>query len=120
MDLDKKLNQLPVLDWELSMKMAGGKREVAEEILSMLLDTLPNEKISIQSLYEQQQIADLTQRVHKLHGAVCYCGTPRLKIVLNHIETQLKNNIMDDLPILLDRLSKEIDCLLEQRPRPLS
>lgn len=113
MELDKKLEQLPVIDWEMGTKLAGGKREVAEEILGMLKETLPGTLADIKFLYSKGQMDEVTQRVHKLHGAVCYCGTPRLKIVLNHLETRLKNNIMDDLPKLLEQLSIEIDCLLD-------
>jgi len=102
MDLDKKLTGIPIVD-----------QEVSEEILNLLIDALPNDLAEIKLLNAQGRFHELTQRVHKLHGAVCYCGTPRLKIVLNHIETQLKNNIMDDLPHSLDLLSIEIDSLLD-------
>ena len=112
------LNHLPVIDWELAIKLAGNKKELAEDILNLLIKTLPDDTIAIKHFSKAQNYAELLKRVHKLHGALCYCGLPRLKTVIAHLETQLKNNIMDSLPSLLDQLDVEISLLLERRLLP--
>ncbi|RDI40992.1 Hpt domain-containing protein [Aquicella lusitana] len=109
MDLD----HLPVIDNELGMKLAGNRQELADEILGMFMKTLPAEMATIRQLYQDRYYGELLQRVHKLHGAICYCGLPRLKIVIAQLESELKNNIMIDLPSLFDQLQAETNLLLE-------
>ncbi|OGT47306.1 MAG: hypothetical protein A3E83_00815 [Gammaproteobacteria bacterium RIFCSPHIGHO2_12_FULL_41_20] len=106
------MNELPIINWELGTQLADNKRDLAEELLSILINSLPIEiKVIKESLHNQNR-DKLWQSVHKLHGAVCYCGTPRLKQVLTKLETSIKTNIMDNLPLLIDELSTEVNQLL--------
>lgn len=102
---------LPIIDWDLGIKLAG-KKEIAEEILGFLVSTLAQDNEDIQHLYQQKQFIELKNRVHKLHGAVCYCPTPRLKQVLAQLETDLKTNIMDGLAPHIAELNKEVRLVL--------
>ncbi|WP_199610853.1 two-component sensor histidine kinase BarA [Flocculibacter collagenilyticus] len=78
------------VDWELALQRAGGKPDLAFEMLKMLVDSIPESKQAIQSaLDESDQVATITH-VHKLHGACCYSGVPRLKQLTEAIETQMK------------------------------
>jgi two-component system sensor histidine kinase BarA len=110
MDLD--LQDLPIIDWEQGKKLAGNRQELADEILSMLMKRIDEDISLIKQLNAQGDYSALKDQVHKLHGAVCYCGTPRLKAVLATLETNLKNTIMSDLPNLLGRLNDEVSLLL--------
>ncbi len=109
-----EFNHLPVIDWELATKLAGNKKEYAEEMLGLLIKSLPEDRLAINQCYLTEKYVELLQRAHKLHGALCYCGLPRLKAVVRQLETELKNNIMDNLPSLLDQLNLEINLLLER------
>lgn len=106
-----------IIDWNLALKATGNNADIAHELLSMLAHSLPQEIKIINDLANQQDYKELQQKVHKLHGAVCYCGTPRLKMALRELETQLKSNIMDNLPSLLSQLNIEVNLLLEHCPR---
>lgn len=110
------LGNLPTIDWDLSMKLAGNKKDLAIDILSMLINSLPNELKEIQTLFDTKKYTELTRKVHKLHGAICYCGTPRLKITIALLETDLKSNIIDKIPFLLNQLVVESHYLLEHGP----
>lgn len=107
------LNHLPVIDWELCVKVAGDKEELAAEILQELMTNLSNDVTTIRNLYLESNYSALLRKVHKLHGAVCYSGLPRLKITISHLETALKNNIISSLLSLLDQLHAEVSLLLE-------
>ena len=85
----------PIIDWELGIRLAGNKRDLAEDLLALFISKLAEELNTIKSLHQSENYPELTQRVHKLHGASCYCGIPRIKRVLAQLETELKNNIMD-------------------------
>lgn len=111
-----KMEDLPVIDWESAIKLAGNKKELAEEILCSLIKTLPEDLNKIKACYDAKNYPQLLREVHKLHGAVCYCGLPRLKTVLEKLETQLKTNIMDCSSSLLNQLDIEVRRLLEAPP----
>tara|TARA_R110000868_G_scaffold200324_1_gene447644 strand:+ start:158 stop:532 length:375 start_codon:yes stop_codon:yes gene_type:complete len=107
------LATMPIIDWEDSIRLAGHKKELAHDILNMLVKDLPSEVRLMQQLHQEKNFHDLVKTVHKLHGAVCYTGTPRLKTVLATLETQLKTNIMNDSSLLLKQLDTEVTYLLE-------
>jgi two-component system sensor histidine kinase BarA len=109
----EKLAQLPIIDWEEGIRLAGHKKELARDILNMLVRDLPHEVSSMQKLHQEQNFQELLKSVHKLHGAVCYTGTPRLKTLLATLETRLKTHIMNDSSLLLDQLDTEVNHLLK-------
>lgn len=105
-----------IIDWELGIKLANNKREIAEELLALLIKNLPNELQDIKTAYEQKQDDVLLQRLHKLHGAVCYCGVPRLKQIIFALETALKQNKLADIPSLFTKFEFEINEVLRLAP----
>lgn len=107
------ISNLPIIDWEDGLRLAGNRQDLANEVLDMLVKRLPGDIALIKQLNADGDYKALRDEAHKLHGAVCYCGTPRLKAVLSKLETDLKNNIMVDLPYLLDRLNDEATLVLE-------
>ncbi|OGT60635.1 MAG: hypothetical protein A3E85_02715 [Gammaproteobacteria bacterium RIFCSPHIGHO2_12_FULL_45_12] len=114
-----KLDELPIVDTALGIRLAGNKKDLANEILSLLIQTLPDDISSIITQYQNKNYTELLREVHKLHGAVCYCGLPRLKTLLDQLETHLKNPIMEDqLKILVTQLSTEATLLLEHYSSP--
>ncbi len=110
-----EIAHLPVIDWNLGLKLAGNQRELAEDMLTMLLKDLDTTANSIKEKHNIQDYKKMQQEVHKLRGAVSYCGLPRLKSILDQLETNLKTHIMDDLPSLLSLFDKEVTLLLEHR-----
>lgn len=108
------LQQLPIIDWEDSTRLAGHKKDLARDMLNLLARDLPQEMDSIHTLHNDKKFSELLKTVHKLHGAVCYTGTPRLKTLLSALETALKTNIMDGSSTILQHLDIEVGHLLEQ------
>ena len=117
MEKDIAFKKLPVIDWGQSSRLAGQNDSLAKEILGILIKDLPSDLAALHELDQIKNYHELQRRVHKLHGAVCYTGTPRLKMLLAQLETHLKNHIMDDLPSLLNQLDIEIHLLLEHYSR---
>jgi|SRR5579862_8308847 len=113
MEKEIQLQHLPIIDWELGSKLVGGKKEIAKEMIDILVKSLPIEIKAIKQLQSDKNHIKLIACVHKLHGAVSYCGTPRLKIVVAALETNLKNNIMVSSS-LLNQLDIEVNLLLDQ------
>jgi len=113
-----RLENLLSIDWELGKQLAGNKINLAADLLDLLMKTLPEDLFTIKSLYTAQSYKELLKEVHKLHGALSYCGVPRLKSVIACLETNLKNNIMVDLAFLFSQLDIEVNNLLEHYHQP--
>lgn len=95
---------MSAINWSLSLELCGGSPETAEELLMMLAEELPEFKEKIQATYEAKDAKNLSFHAHKLHGACCYCGVPRLKPLIKNLEAHAKSMP----PIFDDALFNEV------------
>ncbi|OZG70614.1 hybrid sensor histidine kinase/response regulator [Hahella sp. CCB-MM4] len=98
----------PSVDLQNSIVLAGNKADLAEELFSMLLEGLPEDKTSIQKAFELQEQEILLERVHRLHGASRYCGVPALRRKAGELETLIKKGQphKDELYALIDEIDR--------------
>jgi two-component system sensor histidine kinase BarA len=78
-----------------SIQLAAGKADLAEELFSMLIEQLHTDTRRVESLWSGNQLSELLECVHKLHGATRYCGVPELRAAANQFETALKREAPD-------------------------
>ncbi|WP_417517109.1 ATP-binding protein [Marinobacter sp.] len=78
-----------------SIQLAAGKTDLAEELFSMLLEQLPADLNQIARFWDERNLENLLECVHKLHGATRYCGVPELRSAANRLETALKCSASD-------------------------
>lgn len=91
-DLVNTTESLKVIDWELGLKLAAHKPDLAQELLTKLIQGLPDEKIKINNAFQQKQWQTLSDWVHRLLGACCYCGVPQLKQATYELEKKLNHH----------------------------
>jgi two-component system sensor histidine kinase BarA len=72
---------------------AAGKADLAQEMLQLLVQSLPQAEQQIEQALTDNDQQLLLHALHKLHGACCYTGVPRLKNLLEALETQLKKGV---------------------------
>jgi two-component system, NarL family, sensor histidine kinase BarA len=94
--------------------LGSWKPELAQELLDFFLTSLSAEHRLICAFYQDKNYPALNQHVHKLHGAICYLGLPRLKLATEQLETTVKNHIMSSLPLVFDQFDAEVKLLLDQ------
>lgn len=87
-------------------------QNIADELLAMLIESLPEDFNEIKNLKEKNQWDELLKRVHKLHGAVCYCGVPQLKDAIHALETALKQSNISAIPELFSVFEAEVAVIL--------
>lgn len=110
--------ELPVYDPKESLRLAAGKQDLADEMLRMLLNTLPEDLRLIRLYRAENDRIGLAERVHRLHGATRYCGVPQLRIICQRCETELKQNVhlveqtLDELEAAIERLAQQTNTLL--------
>ena len=90
-----------IFDASLALFHANQKPELANELFTMLLSSLPQETKLIMDAWEMENYETLLELVHKLHGACRYCGVPRLLKSLEELETALKTGHVNKWPDLL-------------------
>ena len=104
--------QLAVIDIEFGKKLAGGREDIALEMINMLRDTLPQDFSAIKTNFEKRALADMQIDVHQLLGAVSYCGTPALKQAVIDLELTLKNNSTEKISLFFTQLESEVKRFL--------
>jgi two-component system sensor histidine kinase BarA len=102
----------PAIDWDLGLKLAGNKPQLAKDIMAVLMETLADDLQDIVKAKNDPNI--VLQKVHKLHGAISYCGLPRLKKLLAEFEQALKNEHFSNLDAYLESLSAEVQLVLNE------
>lgn len=78
--------QLPAVDWDLCLTVNNNKPSVAKDLLRMLKAQLPTTLQDIKIAYHKQDFPALSDHLHSLYGATCFCGTPALKNVTKSLE----------------------------------
>ncbi|WP_426576064.1 ATP-binding protein [Xenorhabdus stockiae] len=108
------------IDWKLALQQTAGKESLALEMLAMLVQSLPEMKTRIEQALTVEGEAHRKQflhHVHQLHGSCCYNGVPKLKMICELIEKQLKQNIsLADLEPELLEFIDEIDHVIAAAP----
>ncbi|EEF5414148.1 TPA: two-component sensor histidine kinase BarA [Salmonella enterica subsp. enterica serovar Enteritidis] len=89
-------NPNATLDWQLALRQAAGKPDLARDILQMLIDFLPEVRNKIEEQLVGENPNGLVDLVHKLHGSCGYSGVPRMKNLCQLIEQQLRSGVHEE------------------------
>lgn len=105
-----------ILDRDEGLRLAAGKAELAQDMLDMLMQSLPADREQIERSYQSGDLSAVLETVHRLHGATRYCGVPELRRRCLQAETRLKEKASceDEIKQLLeaiDRLQSTLSVL---------
>tara|TARA_A200000159_G_scaffold156249_2_gene170979 strand:+ start:11742 stop:14879 length:3138 start_codon:yes stop_codon:yes gene_type:complete len=88
--VDSSAMALPTLDWQLALKRANQNRDLAMELLREFIAHLPQAAEVIRSEWDARHYKGVQDEIHRLHGACCYTGVPKLQALANEMESALK------------------------------
>nr|WP_168711012.1 hybrid sensor histidine kinase/response regulator [Ningiella ruwaisensis] len=80
------------IDWDLALSRSNQNPEVAMSFMDDFVSHLNDHRKDIQQYAERQEIKSLLESVHKLHGACCYTGVPRLQMLCFELEEAIKRD----------------------------
>ena len=103
--------ELAVVDLELGARLAGGRESLARELLATLADSLSHTEQAIRDAIAHDNEVALLDALHALNGACRYCGTPRLGLLAETLETRLRSRGMSAVAPLLPDLYTAMDEL---------
>jgi two-component system sensor histidine kinase BarA len=106
-----KLQDVPAsLDWQLALRQAANKPDLARDLLRMLVDFLPEVHTLVESHMAAGDTLALRDIIHKLHGSASYSGVPRLKQLCLQLEQGLRaHNSIDEVEPELFELLDEME-----------
>ena len=100
------------IDWNLAIRRAGGKEALAHELLDRLIQGLPADKIVVNQALATKDFSAIKERVHRLHGACCYCGVPYLQKAVAQLESFLSEPNIEQIEKGVHMLNTEIERVL--------
>jgi HPt (histidine-containing phosphotransfer) domain-containing protein len=98
----------PIIDWPLSIQLAGNNMDHAKEFLELLTKDLSTQLEIIRAFVKHDKRDQLKKELHKLLGGLSYSGAIRLKSATSDFYHAAKNNEN----ILLCFLQFETEALL--------
>lgn len=102
----------PIEDPELRLRLAGGDRTLAEELLQMLVSELPNQRRNINQAFLEHDEERLATEVHTLCGSAAYCGVPALESASDALRRVARSGDPTTIGQRISKLNREIDRLL--------
>ena len=76
----------PTFSLHESLCLTKGNAELARDMLSALIEELPDFKVSINAAIHEANTTALSDAIHKLNGGAAYCGLIKLKAAANHAD----------------------------------
>ncbi|MBV1877246.1 MAG: response regulator [Pseudomonadales bacterium] len=105
-----------IINKPLSLQRANNKPEFATEFLQLFMASLPADQQKANTACAAGNLIDFQASVHKIHGALQYCGIPRLEQTVRSLEIRLKQETQlqpKQLDSLLQSFNHEIALLTE-------
>ncbi|ABE58988.1 ATP-binding protein [Chromohalobacter israelensis] len=109
--------ELPVVDMQLGIRMAGGRENLANDMLGLLFEHLDDSERAIHEAWIAQDAEAFHEHVHRLNGACRYCGVPQLALLAETLETRFKAQGLDGCRELYPALQAAIERLREWQAR---
>jgi two-component system, NarL family, sensor histidine kinase BarA len=78
------------IDWPLAVRQAANKEALAKDLLSMLLEFMPQVTKRVQAILAGTNDNDILNLIHKFHGSCACSGVPHLRQLCMTIEQQLR------------------------------
>lgn len=96
---------VPSLDWQLALKRSNQNKLLAMEMLADFISHLPQAAEAIRREWDARNLKAMQDEVHRLHGACCYTGVPKLQSLVHELESALKRSnhyqVSESLPTFI-------------------
>lgn len=102
-----------IFDLQESIELAGGNKDLANELLPMLINELPTYRESLVNAKQTNDLAEFKKHIHKLHGGTKYCGVPALRKAASSFEDIIDQKDINNIDSGLENVINAIEQLLE-------
>jgi HPt (histidine-containing phosphotransfer) domain-containing protein len=105
---------LRVLNYQDLLDRVGGKNEIAEEVMTNILESLPDHVALCRETFDSGRLSELRQTVHTIKGSAGTAGAEIVAYWAGRINTAIREEIDDTNAIgfLLHHLERSASDLL--------
>jgi two-component system sensor histidine kinase BarA len=100
-----------VRDINDALRIAGGRRNLADEMFHRFLSDLREQMAILEGCYQSQDWKVLYEVTHRLHGASAVCGVPAINRNLADLEQALIDKRLETVPELMRGISVDAENL---------
>lgn len=93
-------------------RRARGRSDVARELFAILCRTLPESRATLERARAEHDWKTIREEGHRLHGAMAYCGVPRLEAALAELQRAARASDAVTLERAVVRVERSIDEVL--------
>jgi len=101
------------IDSDKALKFAGGNKQLADELYKMFIEDLPNMKEKLTLAFNDNDMTQVEEETHKIHGAASCCAVFQIKDAAQLLEKATIRNKTDEIPLHYESLMIKIDKILE-------
>ena len=103
---------LDILDWEDALIRAANKPDLAAKLITMMLETIADEKEALSQAWQARDRYELSQIAHRILGASRYTGVPQLRRTSQNLEDKCLLNLQHTTPAQFVMLKPYYEALM--------
>jgi len=107
-------DNLPVLDHNKAIQQVSGNKQLADDLLRMLIKELPDYKRTLQQALENSTKGELDKILHKMHGGLRYVSAPALTQAVSTTRSELAMLSMTQLQHAVKLICQECERVISQ------
>lgn len=100
------------IDWDECVSLMSGKENVAKELLDKFIECLKEDKTAMHHAKKDNKLDTLASITHRLYGASCYIGIPKLRMALKQLELLLTQKQYKYIDIVYQSMTEEVNAVL--------
>lgn len=97
------------IDWKLCVKKVSGNQSLAALFLDEFIEELEKNRQQFIELFDKQDIKGLEELAHKLHGACCFSGVPKLQTAVALLESLTRQR--SDAQTIKNSFMNLLECI---------
>lgn len=105
--------QPEVLDFRKGIAQIGGNEQVYRDLLSDFVEGLPNRLQTLQRLFANKDLVELSRAAHNLNGIAASLGASELSECAKKLDKQGFAGYTDSLDLLIQEIQHIVDRLLD-------
>ncbi len=100
----KQAAYIYAIDWTECLQLMNGNQDIAKEMLDAFIDHLKDDKVLLIKAKSDKDIKSIKALSHKIYGACCYVGVPKLKSAIKELDKMLLTE--EDFQVIDDQLNQ--------------
>ncbi len=110
-----KQDQYVIINLQATMDLMSSDKETALEMLELLSHSIQEEKLLLQTAYQQNDIINTRKLLHKLKGGLSYCSAPKLQKAVEELHEEVRTaEQLSSIEHLYNSFYKEIDNFIKE------